>query len=148
MITPLSSYASGSVVGGVQAFPNCFRGVGVYQNKGSGVLQDVTLVSTSAQTASFSVWLFNASPSLSTLNNFALPVLNSADAPKLITGAPILLGTGSNGLGGTVTSWGADALGRAVYSPSGTLYVVMTVSGTPTFATSSDLTLTLSFLQD
>jgi hypothetical protein len=58
------------------------------------------------------------------------------------------LGTGSNGLGGTVTSWGADALGRAVYSPSGTLYVVMTVSGTPTFATSSDLTLTLSFLQD
>ena len=134
-----SAYSAGNVVGGLLAFTNA---VDAAQ---SGLLENATLNILSVQTAAFTLYLFSANPSASTFNDKAAPNIAAADVPKLIDA--ISLATPLSGLG-THTLYAADSIGRAVVLAATTLYAVLITTGTPTFASASDVTVSLGIIED
>jgi hypothetical protein len=136
-----AAYSANNCVGGLLTFTNAF---GAAQ---SGVLESVTLsLKTGSVTAGFKLYLFNANPSNTTWTDKASPSINAADVGKLI-GPPLSLTAYDNGLG-THTLYGIDGIGRQLSSANTSLYGVLVTTGTPTFASTSDVYITVQILQD
>jgi hypothetical protein len=140
-VTPIvtaGTYSAGTVGGGMIALPNAFL------TANAGVLQSVRLTSKSAQTAEFDIVFFSALPS-TVFTDYAAPAIVAADA--LLAQPPIKLTNNYSGLG-TDTIYGADAIGRPINEVGSSAYAVITTTGTPTFASTSDITLCAAFGDD
>lgn len=141
-----SAYTAGNVVGGVLSFSNAVR----TQNAiNSGRLQNVLVTSKSTQAlVEMDLYLFNANPTGSTFTDKAAPAIAAADIPKLI--AKVALMSVDANLGANYTSWQALGIGLVFQLGSGntTLYAVLVTRGTPTFASTSDITVTLGIQDD
>lgn len=142
-VTAGSAYTTGNVVGGLIALPNMVR-----PNPGSGVLQAVRLTSKSNQSASeFDVTFFSSQPTASTWTDKAAPAIAAGDVP--LVQPPVKLPTTNAFIGlGTHTVYGVGGILRPIKLAQKTLYAVITVVGTPTFPTTSDLQLCASVQQD
>jgi hypothetical protein len=140
-ITASSQYTTGNVVGGLLAFPNVVR-----NRQPTGVLESIQLDLLSAQTCSFKVYFFPSKP-VTSFTDKSAPSINAADAPNVI--GPFTLSAYDSGLG-THTAYNLPAIGQGLSLAAGstTLYAVVVVVGTPTFASASDLTISISVLQD
>ncbi|EGD60420.1 hypothetical protein Y88_0068 [Novosphingobium nitrogenifigens DSM 19370] len=138
------TYATGNVVGGVLTLPAALDATDL-----CGILQDILIVNkaTSGNTCSWSVALFNANPSGSTFTDKAAPVIATADMAKLLGVFSVSALSGGNVLGSAVGIAQADAIGAYVIGASTTLYAVLIVTGTPTFGTTSDVSLMLRIMK-
>ena len=139
-VTSASAYTTGNVVGGLLTFANA-----VQSGPLSGVLESVTLAIKSTQTASFKLYLFSSAPS-TTFTDKTAPAIGTGDAAKLLD--VITLSGGDSGLGANTTLYVADNIGKSLVLAGTALYGVLTVIGTPTFTTTSDVVVTASILKD
>lgn len=134
-----SAYAAGNVVGGKLTLANAFGAVG------SGVLQSIRITFKDVQTAEFDAYEFASNPTGSTWTDKTAPAIVAADV--LLAKPPIKLTNNASGLG-THTVYGADAIGRSVATGATSDYFVLITTGTPTFASTSDVQFCASYLQD
>jgi len=138
-ITSSSAYAAKNIVGGLLTFANAF-GTAL-----SGRIESITLTSKSVQTAGFTVHLFKSNPTNTTWTDKTTPTINAADIP-FYRGGYVLANPNSDL--GTVTVYTLDASGKFVVASTTSLYVVLETTGTPTFASTTDLTLSIAISQD
>ena len=139
-VTSANAYGTNYVVGGLLTFANAFT------STGSGILQQVTVTCKKVETVAFTFVPFNANPSNTTWTDAAAAAINAADVAAVR--APISL-TNYSGLG-TMTVISATGIGEAMSVGSTSLYGVLIVSGTLTnnFGSTSDITVTVTILQD
>jgi len=139
VVTASSVYTAGNLVGGKMTFSN------VFDSANSGVLQSVRVRCKSVQSMNLKLYLFTSDPSGSTWTDKAAPAIVAADIPKVV--GPFLLTSADNGLG-TETTWELDGIGAAIVSGSADLYGVIVTTGTPTFASTSDMSVELTTIKD
>lgn len=138
-VTASSAYTAGNEVGGLLAFANA---VGTALG---GIVQSITVTSKSVQTTAFKLYLFSANPTNSTWTDKAAPAINAADLPSLL--GVYTIGAADSGLG-TMTVWNLDGVSKSFRSSTTSLYGVLVAIGTPTFASTSDVSVTVSALKD
>lgn len=141
VVTASSAYAAGNLVGTIVDFGAC---VGT---TGGGVLQSVRLSSKSVQTATFKLYLFSQNPSNGTYTDKSAPGINAADIPFLID--VFTLSIADSGLG-THTIYSLDAIAKAFVTTNGQthLFGLLITTGTPTFASTSDISVSLGIVKD
>ena len=132
------AYSAGNVVGGLITLPAAFL------STNSGILQSVRLTLKSVQTAEFDVTSFSAQPATVFTDNAAPSIAAAAVA---LVQPPIKLTGASTGLG-TGTTYGADAISRPINEVGSSAYALITTTGTPTFASTSDVQLCAAWLED
>lgn len=134
-----SGYTAGFVVGGKLTFANAVRGT-------SGVLQSITITSKSVNAGSgYKFYLFTTNPTNSTWTDHAAPAINAADIPFLMD--EFALPSSDSGLG-TATLNVSDNLGRAFNAASSSLYGILVCTSANTYASTSDVFVTLTVLND
>jgi hypothetical protein len=145
VVTASSAYTTGYQVGQVINFAS------IFDNGPSGIIQSAYLTSKSVQTAGFKLYPFSQNPTNSTWGDKTAPAIVAADIP-FICGAPIVFWSSDSGLNSSgMTLYGVPVVGMAVSSSlftSTSLYGILVTTGTPTFSTTSDLSITLVMLQD
>ena len=135
-----TTYTTGYQVGGLMTFANALRAPTL-----SGVLQSISIVSKSVQTNTYAFYLFKNNPTNTTWTNNTAPSINAADLPYLV--GVYSIPAGSSGLG-TMTLSVLDNIGQGVVGIGTELYGVLVATGTPTYASTSDLYVNLSVLKD
>lgn len=136
-----SIYASGDVIGGLMTFSNA---VG-YQST-TGIVTSATVSDKNSTASDLELWVFSSNPSASTFTDQAAFTIADADITKVIS--VISLGSTSRF---DAANNGVKYLGSIscpVSTTSKTLYAVLVSRGTPTFATSSDVTVKLAIASD
>jgi hypothetical protein len=134
-----SAYTAGYVVGGLLTFSNALL------TAGTGILQSITLKCKTVQTVGFKLYLFKTNPTNSTWTDHAAPAINAADIP-FVTSVRTLSSPDS-GLG-THTIYVDDGIGKVLNPGATTLYGILITTGTPTFTSTSDMTISIGILQD
>lgn len=138
-ITASSAYTAGNCVGPLMQFTSAFDAAL------SGILQRVTLNCKTVQTGGFKLYIFNANPSASTFTDKSAPNINAADVNKVVD--VISLASPDSGLG-THTTYVSDAIADALASATTTLWGLLVCTGTPTFGSTSDVSVMLGILKD
>jgi hypothetical protein len=147
-VTSGSAYTANNAVGGWQQ-TSVFRTTVVP----SGLLTSLSIMSKGGQTVNFIVYAFAKSTAnlSSTCTDKSAFSLNSADLSALIPGFPITLIPGVMA-GGATQSQASVALSTSVSNLDGTasqnISFCIVTSGTPTFASTSDILMGLSISQD
>ena len=140
-VTPtntVGAYTAGQCVGGLITLANVGQGTTF-----GALLQSVQLAAKINYTGGFNITFFGSAPS-TTFTDKATPTFNLSDVPKIVAYATI---TGYNqGLGTNYAVYANYYLGASVQLASSTLYAVITCVGAPTFATTTDLTLSVGTL--
>jgi hypothetical protein len=135
-----SAYTANNVIGGVMTFASILPSIG-----NNGILQSITAkFKATAVTGNINVAVFKANPSNGTYTDKTAATWNSADMANLLgiyqLTTPLAIGAA------TMTVYCLDGIGKAFVGSSTSLYVVATVAGTPTPASTSDFTLELAVL--
>ena len=133
-VTASSAYAAGACVGGLLNFTHDI------DSSLEGILESVSISVKSIQTTAFKLYTFSALPSNSTFTDKVVPAINAADVP-LVTGV-YQFPVADSGLG-TMTIYNLDAIAKALQLASRSVYAVLVAVGTPTFASASDVIVTL-----
>lgn len=140
-VSTTPAYSAGDNVGGKITLSGAERFAA-----GSGILQSVTVVDTSNQKAPLELLIFDSDPAAATITD------NAAYAPSTVS--PTLLAHVSIAAADYVTvaaeAYAVKAgLGIALEAAAGTsLYAVLVTSGTPTYASTTALTLHVGIVQD
>lgn len=139
-VTASSAYSTGNAVGGLVTIANAGRIAA-----GTGLLQSVTINSKSVQSARIDVVLFRANPTASTCTDKTAFSVAAADFDKVFGVAHVtdwtVLGTPSVGQ--------AQNLAMPYSIASGTsLYACLVVRGTPTFASTSDISFSARMIRN
>jgi hypothetical protein len=141
-VTASSAYASGNVVGGLLTFISMARGNGL-----GGVIQSVVLKDKAGQNVSYDLFLFDAPPT-APVDKTAI-ALTAADLAKCIGVVPI--SGAALGAASTMGILTAASLGLAYKITTvfgGYLYGILVTRGTPTYASTSDVSVDLIALPD
>lgn len=134
-----SAYTAGNVIGGIITFASILDSV-----RFAGILQSITVKFKGATVSgNITVNVFKVSPSNGTYTDKTAPTWNAADMVNLL--GSYVLSTPVSNLG-TMTVYNLDGIGKAVQGASQSLFVVATVGGTPTPASTSDMTIELGVL--
>jgi hypothetical protein len=129
------AYTAGQEAGGLMAFA-----VG---GAGSGILESIRVTCKSIQTTALKLYIFDTNPTNTTWTDKSTASINALDIPFL-RGVFVLSGADS-GLG-THTIWNLEAIGCSFVGAN--LYGVLVVVGTPTFASTTDITVKLGIVDD
>lgn len=138
-VTASSAYTAGNQVGGLLTFANA---VG---SALGGLIESVTVRAKSVQTAGLKLYVFSADPTNSTWTDKSAPSINAADLPSLL--GVYTLGAADSGLG-TMTVWNLDGVNKLFKSATTSLYGVLVTTGTPTFTSTSDISVTVTSIID
>jgi hypothetical protein len=141
-VTSASAYTAGNLVGGLMTFTNCFA-----SGLTSGVLQSILIRFRSVQSATFKLYLFSQQPTNTVWTDRTAPNINALDLPFLID--VFLFASPDSGLG-TMTIYTQDGLGASIANTANgqNLWGLLVTTGTPTFSSTSDVSVTLGILQD
>jgi hypothetical protein len=135
-----ASYSAGNCVGGLITIPNAVRIAGE-----SGMLQSVTVNSKSNQTSQFDAVMFNSNPTTSTITDKTNIAVSAADYNKSFGAAHVTDWTNL----GTPSLGQAQNLAMPYVPPSGTtIYAALVARGTPTFASTTDISVTFRMLRN
>lgn len=135
----LSAYTAGYVVGGLLHFQNVFGA------SFSGVLSDILIASKSVQTTTYKLYLFSQNPTHTTWTDHAAPSINASDLPYLL--GVWTSGAADSGLG-TETTNQTDNVNAQIHSVNQDLYGVLVCVSTPTYTSTTDLTVSLAVKQN
>ena len=138
-VTAASAYAAKNQVGGLITLANAFGAAN------SGRIDSLILTSKAARTEGFAVHFFRSNPTNTTWADKTALAINAADIPYYV-GTYALANPNSDM--GTVTIYTLDAVSKLMTASGTSLYAVLETTGAPTFATTSDLTLTVVISQD
>lgn len=138
-VTASSAYVTGHQVGGLITIQNM---IDASNNQGAAYLRSLQLTIASLQTAAFTLYLFNQQPTNSTWTDAAAPAIAAADVPFLIGAYKFT--SPDSGLG-TYSLYTLDNLNKLYTIPNSDniLYGILTVTGTPTFAATTDVSLSV-----
>jgi hypothetical protein len=142
VVTPTlasGAYTTGRALCPLLTFANAFGAAT------TGVLQSISIAVKSTQTATFKFYTFSSAPTA--------PVANTAYAISTADAANILgaytLNAPDSGLGANSTIYNLDGIGAQIDSSGTSLYaIVILLSGTPTFTTTTDAIFSVGVLQD
>jgi len=145
-VTASSAYSAGNAVGGLITIAGAARVSGASGAAGtSGLLQSVVVNAKSAQTTQMDLIVFSANPTGSTCTDKTAIAVAAADFDKVLGVAH-------------VTDWtnlGTPSVGQAqnlsipyALASSTTLYGCLVTRGTPTFAATSDISVSTRFLRN
>jgi hypothetical protein len=139
-VTASNSYGTNYVVGGLLTFANALTATG------SGIIQSVSVTCKKVETSGFTLTFFKSNPSNTTWTDAAAAAINASDVSALKTTVPL---TASSVLG-TCTILSADGLGIAASPGATSVYAVLTSNASLTnqFGSTSDITVTITILQD
>lgn len=138
-VTAGSAYASGQVIGGKTQFNAMSRVANL-----TGMLQWASIHAKSAQSSAIDLLIFHADPTASTFTDKQALALNVADFDKL---AGIVRITDWTTLG--TPSYGqAGSIGMPYRATGTSLWVVPVARATPTFASISDLSVSIKSFVD
>jgi len=133
------AYTAGNVIGGILTFASLLDSV-----RFAGILESITVkFKGTTVTGNITVNLFKASPSNGTYADHAAATWNALDAANLL-GSYVLTTPVSNL--GTMTVYNSDGIGKAIQGTTASLFAVVTVAGTPTPASTTDMTVSLGVL--
>lgn len=139
-VTAASAYASGNAIGGLITVANVARISG-----GSGLLQSISVSMKSAQTGQIDVVYFNANPTGSTCTDKVAFSVAAADFDKVLGVAHVTDWTSL----GTPSVGQAQNLAMPFALASGTtLYACAVTRSTPTFTSTSDVSVSTRVLQN
>jgi hypothetical protein len=138
-VTAGSAYGAGNIVGGLLHFTNCVRAA-----QPTGLWMSGAITCKSAQTTGLVLHLFSQNPIHSTWTDKSAPNINVADLPYYL--GSVL--TSPDSTLGTATLYEPAALFIVVQSASTDLYGILTCVTTPTFGTTSDLSISIGIQQD
>lgn len=139
--TNASAYEAGDCIGGKITITDAVRTSG-----GTGILQSIHVIDTSNQKAAFDVLIFDSDPSAATITDDTAFVY-STDITKQIARIPVAAGdyTTIN----NIATVNLSGLGRVLKaSGSANLYAALVLSGTPTYASTTAVTIAFGILQD
>lgn len=141
-----SAYTAGNVLGGIMTFASVLLGAPTLTpTKWSAVLESICVkFKASAVVGEIDVAIFTASPAGGTYTDHGAPTAAAADQAKLVG---IYALTVPQSTLGTMTCYNLDGIGAAIDGASTSLFAVMTVKGTPTPASTSDVIVELGVLQ-
>jgi hypothetical protein len=134
-VTASSAYVSGNAVGGLITLAGINRATGL-----SILVQSVLVTSKSAQTNPMDLLLFNASPTGSTCTDKTAVSIVAADAGKLVGVAHVTDWTS----GGTASIGQMNQPPIGIAVPATTLYACLVTRGTPTWTSTSDVSVVVS----
>jgi hypothetical protein len=135
IVTASSAYVSGNAVGGLITLAGINRGTGL-----SILVQSVLVTSKSAQTNPMDLLLFNANPTGSTCTDKTAVSIVAADAGKLVGVAHVTDWTS----GGTASIGQMQQPPMGIAVPATTLYACLVTRGTPTWTSTSDVSVVVS----
>jgi hypothetical protein len=139
-----AAYSANNQVGGIQTL----TGVCFDENR-FGQLSSITLIDKAAQSAAMSIFFFDQLPTVASTDKNALDITDAEMASKCIGQVTIAAGdyqsTSSNSV--ACKTFSLPLKSRAVGTPGGTLYVVVKTTGTPTYASTSDLVFKYTFVR-
>jgi len=133
-----AAYTAGNVVGGLLTFTN------VFGQSLRGTLTDIVVKSKSVQTTTYKLYLFSQQPSNSTWTDKAAPAINAADIPFIL--GVYTTGAADSGLG-TETTNQLNNIASTIRSNSQNLYGVLVCVATPTYASTSDVSVAVRVRQ-
>ena len=133
------AYTAGNEVGGKLTFTNAFG------PSFSGTLMDILVKSKSVQTTGYKLYLFSQNPTNTTWTDKTAPAINALDLPYLL--GVFTLGAADSGLG-TETTNQTDNIQAAIHSVNQDLYGVLTAVATPTYTSTSDVTVSVRVKQN
>lgn len=133
------AYTAGNIMGGIMTFASLLD-----SSRFAGVLESITVkFKGTSVSGNVQLSLFKASPSNGTYGDKTAGTWNAADMANLI--GIYQLTTPLSSLG-TMTVYNLDGIAKAIQGTSQSLFGILTVSGTPTPASASDLTVELAVL--
>lgn len=138
------AYSAGDLVGGKLTLLSLLRTSG-----GTGLLQSILLRDTSNQKAALELIIFDSDPSSTTFTDNGALSINAADVPKIIR--RISIATADYVTIGSIAVADVGPLSKVIKAASGVdLYacLVAAIGSTPTYASTSALSLTIGVLQD
>ncbi len=142
------AYSAGNVVGGIQTIGPLGSAFG------RGIIKDIAVVDKANQKAAMTVLFFSDNPTASTFTDKAAPVIAAADEGKFLGKVEIATTDwttiGAKAVATKECSTVIASLIAAALQTDGqrTIYSVVVTSGTPTYASTSDLTFIYGLLLD
>lgn len=140
-VTSGAAYSAGNCVGANFTFTNA----AVRRDGGSGIINSVTLRDKAGQAGTYDLFLFDAAPTTQTDKSaVALVAADLAKCVAVVTLAAVKLGAAS--------TMGVSTLSSAntsfKLSSGSTLFGVLVARGTPTYASTSDISIDLVVIPD
>jgi hypothetical protein len=140
-VTASSAYSSGNAVGGLITFSNAVRSAGQ-----GGIIQGFVVRDKAGQNVPYDLFLFDANPTNTTVTDKSAVAINTADLAKVI--CVVSVSAASLGAASTMAVLTASP-GQAFKLTSGTtIYGILVTRGTPTYASTSDVSVDLVILPD
>lgn len=135
-------YASGDNIGGELTFSTAICG-GISANFS---VNSVVISDKAAQAVAYDVLLFKSNPSSTTFTDNAALDIHDSDLTKLLPPINILAADQFSFADNSVSSLSSLESGGFLSSTGGTLYGALVSRGTPTYASASDVTITLGIV--
>lgn len=139
-VTASGIYAAKDAIGGIMSFANAAR-----TSADGGVLESVTIVDKAQQMAAMDLVLFNASPGGTFTDNSAFDP-SDADLLTVVGVVPIVGADYFDFNDNSVAH--RSGLGIIYHCAATTLYGALIARGTPTYAATSDVTVTVGVVPD
>lgn len=136
-VTASSAYTAGNSVGGLTTL--------TLPQTASGLIQSVSVIVVSGDVNPLSIYIFDANPTSSTFTDKATFSIATADISKLVNKTAVTL-TPAVGTGVTFSTATLDGYAKP-FALVGKLYVALTTSGTPTYASITDVRVALNYAQ-
>lgn len=136
-----AAYGAGDLIGGKMTFSNLLN-----QDVPTGELRKVYVYDLAKQGVSLTLILFDSDPSSTTFTENAALDIHDSDLTKIIAIVPLTTHLALADSGVTY----ADEIAKSIKVAAGvrTIYGCLLAVGTPTYASTSDLTVKLGFMQD
>ncbi len=146
-VTPVVSngaaYTAGDAIGALMTFTSAGR-----VTSGTGVVHTIRLTDLGKQDAAIDVLIFDVFPSGTTFTDNAALDIADADLPGLCGIAKIVAGDYSDFNDNSAACIRSAGIAYDLAGGNATLYAALVARGTPTYTSTSDVTLKLGMLQD
>ena len=151
-ITPVvtaGAYHANDIVGGTGA--GAGLGINTLANAvrltgGSGIIQSLVISDLAAQNAVFEIYLFSANPAAGTYTDNGALTIHDTDALLCIGRIDVAAGDYKSLANNSIAC--VRSIGLPIKVSATSLFVIIRTTGTPTYASTSDLKLTFGILRD
>ena len=141
-ITSGSAYSAGYTMGGIQTISNAMR-----VSSGKGTIASLLVTDASNQKSAIDILFFDSTPSGGTYTDRAALVLAAADLPKLVR--KVSVAASDYVTYGSYAIADIGAICKAISANGGTsLYALIVCQGTPTYTSTSALSLKVGLYRD
>lgn len=141
-------YSAGNCVGGLITLPGILA-----RDHASGLLESLCVTDKGNQKAALNLFLFDSKPAASTFTDKGTFTIDPTDLPRLLAvvsvAAADYLSPSGNTLAAATYGVGSAQMGKQLFgNGAGDLYLAVQTTGTPTYASTSDLQFRFGVVRD